>query len=277
MPDMRASNETPLKNKILANLFFEASTRSRMSFASAFMMLGGQVNSTTGVTFSSISKGESLEDTIRVISDYCDVLVIRHPEIGAAKTAASVSKVPVINAGDGPGEHPTQALLDLYTIYKEKAQLNSLTVTMVGDLKYGRTVHSLAKLLALYENINFIFAAPDAIQIPQKILDYIQEKGGTFQVTSDFKGAIKDADIIYTTRIQKERFNSPEDAEKVEGSYTINRALITEHCQSDVTIMHPLPRTTEIHPDVDTLPNAAYFRQAENGLYLRMGLFLETI
>eukprot|EP01047_Picozoa_sp_COSAG01_P034889 COSAG01_NODE_2642_length_7323_cov_13.197121_7_plen_314_part_00 len=266
-----------LKGYVLSNLFFEASTRSRMSFSSAFMYLGGQVNSTTGVVFSSISKGESLADTLRVIGSYCDILVIRHPDLGSADVAAKHVDIPVINAGDGPGEHPTQALLDLYTIHKEKKGLNNLHVTMVGDLKYGRTVHSLARLLALYPNISLTFVAPDAVQVPQSLLDSLKQAGCQVSLSQDLEQALKTADVVYTTRIQKERFTNQADAEKIEGSYSLNKTKVLKYCKNNVTIMHPLPRLSEIHPDVDSLPNAAYFRQAENGLYVRMALFLAML
>ena len=266
-----------LQDKVLGNLFFEASTRSRMSFASAFMYLGGRVNSTTGVTFSSISKGESLIDTLSVIPLYCDILVIRHPELGAAEKAAQYSNVPVINSGDGHGEHPTQALLDLYTIYQEKKQIDGLTISMIGDLRFGRTVHSLIKLLSLYSNVRFIFAAPDVVQLSQSRLDEVRQLGFDVQVTDDFDSAISQADVIYSTRIQKERFENQEEYKSIENYYVLNKEKVLKYCKSDVTIMHPLPRTTEISIDVDSLPNAAYFRQAENGLYSRMALFLSVL
>ena len=266
-----------LSDKVLGNLFFEASTRSRMSFASAFMYLGGKVNSTTGVTFSSISKGESLIDTLSVIPLYCDVLVIRHPELGAAEKAAQYANIPVINSGDGHGEHPTQALLDLYTIYQEKKKIDGLTISMIGDLRFGRTVHSLIKLLSLYSNIRFIFAAPDVVQLSKSRLNEIQKLGFDVEVTDNFDTAISKADVIYSTRIQKERFEEQDEFKSIENYYILNKEKVLKHCKSDVTIMHPLPRTTEISTDVDSLPNAAYFRQAENGLYTRMALFIAVL
>lgn len=260
-----------LKGCILANLFFEASTRSRMSFATAFMRLGGQVNSTTGMEFSSMIKGESLADTIRVIQSYCDILVMRHPELGAAQIAAEFSAVPVINAGDGPGEHPTQALLDLFTIFEERKIVDSVTVAMVGDLKYGRTAHSLAKLLTLYKGIKFVFIAPPELQMPDTLVQELQEKGCHITQTDELQTGIKEADVIYSTRMQIERMESPILDSDI---YVIDRKKVEQACKKNVTILHPLPRNAEIATDVDTLPNAAYFRQSDNGVLVRMALFL---
>ncbi|MBP7075037.1 MAG: aspartate carbamoyltransferase [Rhabdochlamydiaceae bacterium] len=259
---------------ILGNLFFEASTRSRMSFASAFMRLGGQVNSTTGVAFSSMSKGETLADTISVIQSYCDILAIRHPQLGAAQEAARASKVPVINAGDGPGEHPTQALLDLFTIFEERKQIHNSTIAMVGDLKYGRTVHSLAKLLTLYQGIRYIFVAPSQVQMPDGLVEELKAKGYNVSQTDKLEEGIRDANVIYSTRIQEERFDRREEYEAIKNVYVLDREMVLRTCNPDVTILHPLPRTTEIAVDVDALPNAAYFRQSANGLMIRMALFL---
>ncbi len=263
-----------LDRAILGNLFFEASTRSRMSFATAFMRLGGQVNSTTGVAFSSMAKGETLADTIRVIQSYCEVLVIRHPQLGAAQEAAHFSSVPVINAGDGPGEHPTQALLDLFTIFEERQTIDEATVAMVGDLKFGRTAHSLAKLLTLYKGIKFVFIAPQQVQMPESLVQEIRGKGFNVVQTDDLCSGIGNADVIYSTRIQGERFENRADFEAIKDVYVLDRKKIEEGCKKDVTIMHPLPRTTEIATDVDSLPNAAYFRQSANGVLVRMALFL---
>ncbi len=259
---------------ILANLFFEASTRSRLSFDAAFSRLGGTINSTVGFTFSSMSKGETLADTIKVVQSYCDIISIRHPEIGSAAEAARHSRVPVINAGDGPGEHPTQALLDLFTIHQEKGRLDNLTIALTGDLRFGRTVHSLAKLLSLYDGIRLLFVAPELIQMPKTLVEYVESRGCEVVQTASFNEAIAEADIIYSTRVQKERFVSQEEFEAVNGVFVLNRGKIEAACKPDVTIMHPLPRTNEIHVDVDAMPNAAYFRQAENGVLVRMALFL---
>ncbi len=262
-----------LEGKILGNLFFEASTRSRMSFATAFMRLGGQVNSTTGVQFSSMAKGETLADTIGVIQSFCDCIVIRHADLGSAELAARRSRVPVINAGDGPGEHPTQALLDLFTIFEERQTIDGSTVAMVGDLKYGRTVHSLAKMLTLYQGVTIVCIAPEEVQMPEPLVAELRAKNCTVIQTRHLDDGIRHADVVYVTRIQEERFE-PAQFAQIRDVYVLDRAKVTTKCKPGVTIMHPLPRTTEIATDVDDLPNAAYFRQAENGVMVRMALFL---
>ena len=277
MPALRKSTSKPLAGKILANLFFEASTRSRMSFESAFLYLGGQVNSTVGVTFSSLAKGESLEDTIKVISSYCDVMVIRHPDQGSAEIAAKFASVPVINAGDGPGEHPTQALLDLYTIYKETGRVSDLHIVMMGDLKYGRTIHSLLRLLALYPQQKITCVAPMELQLPAQLQDLLIKKHKVNMIfTDDLDSSLSDADILYATRIQKERFQDPQQARHYEGLYVLDEEKLK--CAPDtLRILHPLPRLSEITPPIDHQPQAAYFRQATNGLYVRMALFLKLL
>jgi aspartate carbamoyltransferase len=259
---------------VLSNLFFEASTRSRISFASAFQYLGGSVDNTVGVVFSSISKGESLSDTIRVVQGYVDVIVLRHFTVGSARIAADNSTTPIINAGDGIGEHPTQALLDLYTIYNETKRLSDLTIAVVGDLQHGRTVHSLVHLMRLYTNIHIVAIAPNDLQLPADSVHALQASGIRVTQTDDFKVGIATADVIYMTRLQRERFQSELDYEQFEQLYILNRTLIESVCKPDVVIMHPLPRTSEINPDVDALNQAAYFRQTDNGLYVRMALFL---
>jgi len=264
----------PLSGYVLSNLFFEASTRSRISFASAFQYLGGSVDNTVGVVFSSISKGESLSDTIRVVQGYVDVIVLRHFTVGSARIAADNSTTPIINAGDGIGEHPTQAILDLYTIYNETKRLSDLTIAVVGDLQHGRTVHSLVHLMRLYTNIHIVAIAPNDLQLPADSVHALQGSGIRVTQTDDFKVGIATADVIYMTRLQRERFQSESDYERFEKLYILNRALIESVCKPDVVIMHPLPRTNEIHPDVDDLNQAAYFRQTDNGLYVRMALFL---
>jgi aspartate carbamoyltransferase catalytic subunit len=266
-----------LEGKVLGNIFFEASTRSRMSFSSAFFYLGGHVNTTSSVQFSSMAKGESLADTIKVMSMYCDVLVVRHPEEGSVAEAAKYSQVPVVNAGDGAGEHPTQALLDLFTIQEECGRLSNLTVSFVGDLKYGRTIHSLARLLCLYPNMHLIFSAPQIVQLPERILNELQASNTKVSVTEDFDSALAQADVLYATRIQRERFPSKSDYESIEGKYVITKEKIDTIAKKNVVIMHPLPRTTEITTCVDALPNAAYFKQAQNGLFVRMALFLSIL
>ncbi len=258
--------------KIMSTLFFEASTRTRFSFESAMHRLGGRVIGTENAgQFSSTIKGETLEDTIRIISGYSDVIVMRHTDVGAAKRAAAVSNVPVINAGDGSGEHPTQALLDLYTIQKEFGRIDGLHIAMIGDLTYGRTVHSLSYLLANYQDIHIYFIAPDNVVIPESVKRYLDEKNIKYQETTDLVEVAKIADVFYQTRIQKERFISPEEYSKAAGKYVIDRQLL-EHMKKDAMILHPLPRAGEIDPEVDTDPRAAYFRQAQNGLYIRMAV-----
>ncbi|MBM7691177.1 aspartate carbamoyltransferase catalytic subunit [Peribacillus deserti] len=259
-------------NKIMTTLFFEPSTRTRLSFESAISRLGGKVIGTENAgQFSSATKGETLEDTIRVVSEYCDVIVMRHTDIGAAERASAVASVPILNAGDGGGEHPTQALLDVYTIKKELGTLDNLHVVMVGDLKYGRTVHSLSYMLANYENVHITFTAPDNVQIPVYVKDYLNERGVSYSEEIDLRKAVRNADVVYQTRIQKERFASTADFEKANGKYIINDAILS-NMKPNCIILHPLPRAGEIEHSVDSDPRAAYFRQAQNGLYIRMAL-----
>ncbi|RFU62762.1 aspartate carbamoyltransferase [Bacillus sp. V59.32b] len=259
-------------NKIMTSLFFEPSTRTRLSFESAISRLGGKVIGTENASrFSSATKGETLEDTIRVVSEYCDVIVIRHTDIGAAERAAAVATVPIINAGDGGGEHPTQALLDVYTIQKELGRLDNLNVVMVGDLANGRTVHSLSYMLANYHNVHICFTAPKNVQIPPYVKEFLDKQGVSYSEEYDLKKAVKSADVVYQTRIQKERFSSMEEYELAYGKYIIDDELLT-HMNKDCVILHPLPRAGEIEATVDKDPRAAYFRQAENGLYIRMAL-----
>ncbi|MDG2264607.1 MAG: aspartate carbamoyltransferase [Candidatus Marinamargulisbacteria bacterium] len=264
----------PLSGYLLSNLFFEASTRSRISFASAFQSLGGNVDNTVGVVFSSISKGESLSDTIRVVQGYVDVIVLRHFTVGSARVAANNSTVPIINAGDGIGEHPTQALLDLYTIYSETQRLSNLTIAIVGDLQNGRTVHSLVNLMGMYQQIHIVAVAPHELQLPDSSVQALRDQGVRVTQTSDFHKGIAEADVIYMTRLQRERFQSESDYERFEQLYILNRQLVESRCKPTVVIMHPLPRTSEISTDVDACQQASYFRQTDNGLYVRMALFL---
>ena len=257
-----------LKGKILASLFYEPSTRTRLSFESAMQRLGGEVVTADGIQFSSLYKGESIEDTIVVAGQYCDIIAMRHPEVGSADRAAAVSPVPFINAGDGPGQHPTQALLDLFTIQKECKKIDGLNVAMVGDLRYGRTVHSLSFLLGLYDNIELTFVSPKELTMPEKVTSFCKEKNITFSEASDLEAAL-DSDVLYMTRIQQERFADKSEYERLRNVYTLKAA----HLKSKKTVvMHPLPRLSEISTDVDTLPNAAYFRQVRNGVPVRMAL-----
>lgn len=260
-----------LRGRIMATLFFEPSTRTRTSFEAAMLRLGGQVISTQSMEFSSIKKGETLEDTIKIVGQYCDLIVIRHPEKGSAKRAAEATDIPVINAGDGPGDHPTQALLDLCTIKKEKGRLDDLTVAFVGDLKYGRTVHSLAKVLAQFR-IKFIFVSPPELKMPEEDKVFLRSRGIEFQETEDLEAVISQTEVLYVTRIQKERFKDFKEYERLKGSYVINNQLL-KSAKEDLAILHPLPRIDEIAVEVDKdIRRASYFRQAENGLFVRMAL-----
>ncbi len=250
------------RHKVSTNLFYEPSTRTSSSFAAAMYRLGGQVISINDVNYSSVSKGETLEDTIRTLEQYSDLIVLRHPQVGAAKRAVQASQVPIINAGDGVGEHPTQALLDLFTIYEEQCKIDGLTITLVGDLKNGRTVHSLAKLLSLYD-VTLQAVCPESLAFPP-------EYGKVINFT-ELTDVLPATDILYVTRVQKERFDSLEEYEAVQGSYTVTNRL-ADTMKLSARIMHPLPRVGEIHFDVDNNPRAAYFRQMRNGLYVRMAL-----
>jgi aspartate carbamoyltransferase catalytic subunit len=258
---------------IMATLFYEPSTRTRFSFETAMLRLGGRVISTENASeFSSVSKGETLEDTVRILNGYADVIVLRHSEVGAALRAARVSRVPIINAGDGVGQHPTQALLDLYTIQKEIGHVDGLKIAMVGDLAQGRTVRSLAYLLGKYNNVRMWFVAPPLLTMKDDILMHLRERGVQYEEESSLEKVLPQVDVVYQTRIQKERFGDRiADYERCRGLYVINRSSL-ELMRPGAVLMHPLPRVDEISPEVDEDPRAAYFRQAENGLYVRMAL-----
>jgi aspartate carbamoyltransferase len=259
-----------LKGKILANLFYEPSTRTSSSFTAAMERLGGSVIPISEVKYSSVSKGESLPDTIRTLECYADVIVLRHPETGSAAIAAKAARKPIINAGDGVGEHPTQALLDLFTISEELGRLEGLTVTMLGDLKYGRTVHSLARLLTLFgAKLNYV--SPEILRMPQEVMAEVAEKGLSQHEYGTLEQVLPASDVLYVTRVQKERFENPEDYEKVKGAYVIDPEVM-KAAKPEMIVMHPLPRVGEISPDFDDDPRAAYFRQMEYGLYVRMAL-----
>jgi aspartate carbamoyltransferase catalytic subunit len=262
-----------LHSKTMASLFYEPSTRTRFSFEAAMAKLGGKVITTENAReFSSVAKGETLEDTIRIIEGYVDLIVLRHFESGAAMRAARIAHIPIINAGDGPGQHPTQALLDLYTIQKEKGRLDNLSVALVGDLANGRAVRSLVYLLGKYENITFYFVAPDVVRMKDDIKDYLTRHNVRYIEEIDLRKVLPEVDVIYQTRIQKERFGDRiSDYEKARGIYIINREIL-HYMRDDAIIMHPLPRVDEITPEVDDDPRAAYFREARNGLYIRMAL-----
>lgn len=271
-----------LDGAILANLFFEPSTRTRISFGTAFNLLGGHVRETVGMTTSSLSKGESLYDTAKVTANYADVVAMRHPDVGSVAEFARGSNVPVINGGDGPNEHPTQALLDLYTIYNELEALGkdkaTIKIAMIGDLKNGRTVHSLTRLLCLFPNIEFTFISPQALAMPDKILSSCDDAGLSFNISEDFEFGLKNQDVIYLTRVQEERFTTQEEANLYRGKYCLNQSLYKEHCAKNTIIMHPLPRdarpeANELSNDMNDNPNLAIFRQTHYGVKVRMALF----
>jgi aspartate carbamoyltransferase len=259
-----------LKGKILANLFYEPSTRTSSSFTAAMERLGGSVIPINQVKFSSVSKGESLPDTVRTLECYADVIVLRHPEVGSAALAAKYARKPVINAGDGVGEHPTQALLDALTIKEELGHIDGLTVTMLGDLKNGRTIHSLARLLSLYR-VKLNYVSPGILRMPPALIDELAASGIEQAEYSSLAEVLPETDVLYVTRVQKERFADLADYEKVAGSYVIDPALM-QAAKERMIVMHPLPRVTEISMDFDDDPRAAYFRQMEYGLYVRMAL-----
>ncbi len=272
-----AKQEQVLKNKIMISLFYEPSTRTRFSFEAAMIRLGGSVMSTeNAATFSSASKGETLEDTIRILMAYGDVIVLRHYEEGSSRRASLVSQIPVINAGDGTGQHPTQALLDMYTINKELGQIDGLRIAMVGDLANGRTVRSLAYLLSRYKDIRITFVSPQNVKMRDDIKEYLETHKVHWEESSDLKEVAPRVDVIYQTRIQRERFASIDEYEKTRGIYIIDSELMDILPKKSI-VMHPLPRVDEIRYEVDNDPRAAYFRQAHNGLYIRMALLNYTL
>lgn len=266
-----------LPGKILATLFYEPSTRTRLSFESAMIRLGGQVISTENAReFSSAIKGETVEDTIRIVSGYADAIVIRHFETGAAARAASASPVPIVNGGDGPGEHPTQALLDLYTIHNELGRIDNLRVALVGDLRFGRAARSLALLFRQTNNVELVFVAPDAVPMGDDVKDALDSAGVRWREEQDLTSAMSEVDVVYQTRIQRERFATPDEYAAAKGVYVITPENMHELAQHAI-VMHPLPRVDEIHPDVDSDPRAAYFRQAHNGVFVRMALLHQLL
>lgn len=261
-----------LDEYVLATLFFEPSTRTRMSFEAAMHRLGGRVISTVGVQFSSLAKGETLFDTLKMVESYSDLCAIRHSVEGASTLAARSIQIPVINAGDGAGEHPTQGLLDLYTIHRRGYfEKKDLTVAFVGDIKYGRTIHSLVQLLSLYK-VRMLFIAPTELNLPQKYAELLEKAGSDFSTTDDIS-ALREAHVGYITRIQEERFIDRAEFEKFKDTYIVDRELV-EKCRKDFIVMHPLPRLTEVATDLDAHPAAAYFEQAKNGVFVRMALLL---
>ena len=266
------TRDQSLTGKIMASLFYEPSTRTRFSFESAMLRLGGSVITTENAKeFSSVSKGETLEDSIRIVNTYVDIIVLRHDEEGASKRASLVSQVPIINAGDGTGQHPTQALLDLYTIQRELGKIDGIHIAFVGDLKHGRTIRSLSYLLGNFNNITIDFVSPEGLRVGDDIKLYLTEHGVTFHETEDLDKKKKKIDVLYQTRIQKERFTSTEEYQKFKGCYQINREF-ADSMKTQSIIMHPLPRVDEILPEVDASPHAVYFKQAHYGLLIRMAL-----
>jgi len=260
---------TNMEGQVLATLFFEPSTRTRLSFETAMLRLGGQVITVADSKTSSTAKGESLADSMRTVEGYADVIVIRHPRKGSAQEAADAVAVPVINAGDGTGQHPTQALLDVYTIRKEKGTLEGLTVTLAGDLKNGRTVHSLVYLLARF-GMRLLFVSPPGLEMPADITADLRKMGAEVSEGSDLAAAMRQSDVVYVTRIQRERFDDTAEYERLKGSYVVNMDMVRQ--AKPGIIMHPLPRVDEIAPEVDAYEGAAYFRQAANGVPIRMAL-----
>ncbi len=271
-----------LDGAILGNMFFEPSTRTRVSFGCAFNLLGGQVRETSDIKTSSISKGESLYDTARVLSGYSDIIVMRHPQMGSVSEFAKASRVPVINGGDGPNEHPSQALLDLYTIKKEllsnNRQIDGMNIAMIGDLKHGRTVHSLSQVLLLYDNITFTLISPTELRMPAEIVSELTDAGHKVIETEDMEAGLNDNDTVYLTRIQEERFTTKLEADIYRGRFRLNRSIYTRYCQPNTVIMHPLPRDSreeanELDNDLNQHPSLAIFRQTDNGVVVRMAMF----
>jgi len=271
-----------LEGAVLANMFFEPSTRTRVSFGTAFNLLGGAVRETVGMSSSALAKGESLYDTAQVLSGYADVICMRHPEAGSVAEFAQGSRVPVINGGDGPNEHPTQALLDLFTIEQElKARslsMSDLSLTLMGDLKNGRTVHSLCQLLSLYRGLKVTLVAPEALAMPAQYIELLSNAGHQVVQTEDLQAGVAKANIIYQTRIQEERFASQQEADQYRGRFRLNKSIYDQYCQPGTVIMHPLPRDSrpeanELDNDLNQEPGLAIFRQTDNGILVRMALF----
>jgi aspartate carbamoyltransferase catalytic subunit len=264
-----------LEGKVIATLFFEPSTRTRLSFESAISRLGGKIVGFSDSSSTSVSKGETLNDTIRTVSNYCDLIVMRHPIEGSARFASEISSVPVINAGDGANQHPSQTLLDLYSINKTQGRLDNLNIFLVGDLKYGRTVHSLMMAMSRW-NATFNFIAPEELKMPEEYKIYLDNVGLKYYEHSDFTDIISRADIIYMTRVQKERFSDPIEYEKVKNVYVLRNSML-KNTKPNMRILHPLPRVNEIHTDVDTNPKAYYFEQALNGVYTRQAILCSLL
>lgn len=263
------------KNKVIASIFFEPSTRTRLSFETAANRLGARVIGFTDSVNTSVSKGETLKDTIKMISNYADLIVMRHPLEGSARYASEVSEVPVINAGDGANQHPTQTLLDLYSIFKTQRTLENLSISVVGDLKYGRTVHSLLQAMSHF-NPEFLLTSPAELALPREYKEYLVKKGIRFGETTNLTDAIPNSDIIYMTRVQRERFTDAIEYERVKNIYSLNASMIRE-CKPNMKILHPLPRVNEIAIDVDESNHAYYFQQARNGIFVRMAIITKLL
>ncbi|MBR8534511.1 aspartate carbamoyltransferase [Carboxylicivirga mesophila] len=268
-------NQKLMDDKVVSSLFFEPSTRTRLSFETAIQRLGGRIIGFTDSSSSSTSKGESLNDTIKMVSNYSDLIVMRHPLEGSARYASEVSDVPVINAGDGANQHPTQTLLDMYSIYKTQGTLDNLNIFLVGDLKYGRTVHSLLMAMSQF-NPTFNFISPDSLKMPDEYKLFLDKKGIKYYEHLEFTDIIEEADILYMTRVQRERFSDPIEYEKVKNVYVLRNSML-DNTKDNLRILHPLPRVNEIHTDVDANPKAYYFEQAENGVYARMAIMASIL
>jgi aspartate carbamoyltransferase catalytic subunit len=264
-----------LEGKVIATLFFEPSTRTRLSFESAISRLGGKIVGFADASSTSVSKGETLNDTIRTVSNYCDLIVMRHPIEGSARFASEIASVPIINAGDGANQHPSQTLLDLYSIKKTQGKLEDLNIFLVGDLKYGRTVHSLMMAMSRW-NATFNFISPEELKMPEEYKIYLDNAGLKYYEHTDFTDIISKADIIYMTRVQRERFSDPIEYEKVKNVYVLRNSML-KNTKPGMRILHPLPRVNEIHIDVDTNPKAYYFEQALNGVYTRQAILCSLL
>lgn len=262
--------EPLLNGRVIASLFFEPSTRTRLSFESAINRLGARVIGFSDTANTSVSKGETFHDTIQVISNYCDMIVMRHSLEGAPRYASEFSKVPIVNAGDGANQHPSQTLLDLYSIKKTQGTLDGINIMMVGDLKYGRTVHSLLQALSHF-NTKFTFVAPPELRMPEEYKQFLRDKGLEYTETTEIGDAINEADIVYMTRVQRERFTDPMEYERVKNVYVLKNSML-DGSKENMRILHPLPRVGEIAYDVDQNPKAYYFNQTENGVYTRMAI-----
>jgi aspartate carbamoyltransferase catalytic subunit len=271
----RVGSTDLLKGHVLACVFYEPSTRTSSSFIAAMSRLGGSVVPINEVRYSSVTKGESLPDTVRTLESYADVIVLRHPEVGASKVAAEYARKPIINAGDGVGEHPTQALLDLYTVQADLGAIDGLHIAMVGDLRFGRTVHSLARLLCLYD-VQMTFVSPEILRMPLDVVNEVKDQGRPVRETYDVHDIISDVDVLYVTRVQRERFADQSQYESVKDHYVITPELMGQ-AKERMIVMHPLPRVGEISYAIDDDPRAAYFRQMENGMYIRMALLAAVL